>query len=147
MGRLSTNSSRRGITKILFVGSNPSVAGSLAPFVGTRSYSVLEGWVSKLGVDAKFYAVNAFDGVTPNNKAPTTKQVTGSTLSLRKKIYAVDPDLVVALGRVAERAVREAEVPVYFKMDHPSGLNRKLNDESYVSEMLGYLREAIVGAR
>lgn len=139
--RLSRTSSRSKKV-VLLVGSNPSRAGLGIPFVGTRSYKTLEKWVVRLP-EANFYAANAVDEVTENNRPITVKQMRKNVAKLRSKVYSIRPDLIVALGNSASKALLVAGVDDHLKVAHPSGLNRNLNDERYVDNLLFVIRKLI----
>lgn len=47
---------------------------------------------------------------------------------------------VIALGNVASEALIKINVD-HFKLPHPSGLNRKLNDKKYVTRVLKECKE------
>ena len=48
---------------------------------------------------------------------------------------ALQSEIHVALGNEASAALTALKVP-HFKLPHPSGLNRKLNDKAYVDRVL-----------
>ena len=50
---------------------------------------------------------------------------------------------VIVLGNFAEGAAMQLGIKNYFKIPHPSGLNRLLNDKEYVRNMLLRCREYI----
>ena len=140
-GKASTTSSSK---VVLFVGSNLSRAGKGVPFVGTRSYSTLNSWIRDIG-PAKYYAINAVDEVTENNRPITVKQMRQYSFALRAKVYAVKPDLIVALGNSAAKALRVSGIEWYFRVAHPSGLNRQLNDAVYVNSIIKIMRFMLRG--
>jgi uracil-DNA glycosylase len=140
--KLSRISSPSSSKVVLFVGSNPSRAGLGVPFVGTRSYSTLVRWVEQIG-SARFYAVNAVDEVTAGNSPITVKLMRKHSLSLRSKVFAVKPDLVIALGNSASKALLVSGVDDHLRVAHPSGLNRQLNDVMYVDSLIKVIRSML----
>ena len=50
---------------------------------------------------------------------------------------AQEYDKVIALGEFASQALTKSMVP-HFKLPHPSGLNRKLNDKNLIDKELSY---------
>lgn len=109
---------------VLLVGDKPSTKNENpnVPFVGTRSHETLKEWMKQLGVK-DYIAIN---------------QIDFNTDELRD-LYAVGSDLkIIALGNNADKALRD--VP-HFKLPHPSGKNRLLNDRKYVDFKLDQCKE------
>lgn len=122
---------------VIFIGDRPNPKKNLSmdvPFVGTKSYKILLEWIYRMDVDiSKVVMMNAFD-------------VLGTRLlTLRpQKAYPK----VIVLGENADNAWRSAcntlarNIPS-FKLPHPSGLNRELNDKKKLSEALAKCRAFI----
>lgn len=102
---------------ILFVGDKPSKFNKFKgiPFVGTKSYATLLQWIAKMDVDIRQIDLA---NIVDLNEVPE------------------DYVRVVALGRKASKHLRQLGVENFFELPHPSGLNRKLNDENYVNSEL-----------
>lgn len=79
--------------------------------------------------------VNVSAKVTPNNR-PLKK----SEYELERLKRDVRGRRVVALGSTASDALRRIGVD-HFRLPHPSPRNRKLNDPSYVEELLNECRK------
>lgn len=107
--------------KILIVGQNPSSKNfsRKVPFVGTRSGTTLDQWIDILGIK-KYELINA------SNEIWTTNYKTSKVL---KKIDHKKYDKIIALGRIAEIALTKSGCTNYYKLPHPSGKNRMLNDK------------------
>ena len=108
--------------KVVFVGDQPSqtnVHHEIA-FVGAKCFERLVSWIKQLPID--FYVcVNSFSE--------------GDT----HKIQALKNDgfKVIALGNKASNRLSALKIQ-HYKLPHPSGLNRKLNDKQYMAlELLG----------
>ena len=58
------------------------------------------------------------------------------------RLYTISKgyEKVIALGNVASEALTKINVD-HFKLPHPSGLNRKLNDKKYVTQLLKECKE------
>lgn len=126
--------------RILVVGSTPSQSQkSKRPFDGARSLSTLTRWLGEIG-SYDYVLANVSSEPTPGNRALKVPEY--KLNELRYTILNLRPDHIIALGRTAEKALRKLEVTC-IPMPHPSGLNRKLNDLSYVEAMLTSVRDWI----
>jgi uracil-DNA glycosylase len=104
---------------VLYVGDkpNPRISTSNLAFVGTQSGRTLKKWHSQIDTSWDLYlAVNSVD-------------LTPSILSVAYR-YNLK---IIALGNNASKAL--GKVP-HFKLPHPSGKNRKLNDKKWLAEQL-----------
>lgn len=134
--------------KVLFIGSNPSQqSSSITPFWGdTKSRAILRKWFSQLYESGNLqiesiHFANVLNSVTPGNRPLKMSEIKGALSDLQQKINVdIVPDRVVALGKTAEKALTLLRIP-HYAMPHPSGLNRKLNDTTYVEEKINGLRE------
>lgn len=107
--------------KVLFVGDKPSKTNTNpdVAFLGAKCEARLRDWVKQLGLnwdDCKF--MNRTD-----------------TFATRSIVFHIwySNGIVVALGNEASRALRDAD---HFKLPHPSGRNRQLNDKKFVAQQL-----------
>lgn len=103
--------------KVVFVGDEPSNSNvhPEVAFVGAKCFNTLVSWIKQLPVD--FYVcVNSRD----------TDVVT--------KINALTDNgfKVIALGNKASEHLDQYRIG-HYKLPHPSGLNRKLNDKRWVA--------------
>ena len=107
--------------KVVFVGDEPSktnVHPEIA-FVGAKCFPTLVQWIKQLPIDY-YICVNSVD----TNVIP--------------KIQALKDDgfKVIALGNKASYNLSNSRIE-HFKLPHPSGLNRILNDKQKLAmEML-----------
>lgn len=124
---------------IIFVGDKPSKQNldPDIPFVGTQSYKKLLSWIAKLDVDYN-------DSVICNVEHLKIDSMGHMSVELNCMFFEIDPegDRFVALGNNAAKALRALSLP-FFQLPHPSGLNRKLNDKTYVEYVLDECKEYI----
>ena len=124
---------------IVFVGDKPSKKNldPNVPFVGTKSYRTLLDWILQLDVDVS--------DVVICNSADFKKECEGFYLVEKaNSITCLEPtDKIIALGNNADKYLKSLGVTYHYKIDHPSGLNRKLNDKKYVKEMLTSCKQYI----
>lgn len=120
---------------IYFIGSNPSGKNynPKVPFEGTKSYEKLKEWIKFLGVK-NYKLLNVSERVT-NGVLP--KIAEGEIERLNEELRGAT--IIVALGNVASDALFRLERQ-HFKLPHPSGKNRKLNDKQYVLKVLNECR-------
>ena len=130
--------------KILFVGQNPAgKSKDERAFHGTRSGKVLFGWIAKAGVPAdRCYFTNVSRYKTFNNKPLTMSQLEFISVSSEFREMLADYDGVVAVGRQAQQAVRRClgHSSRVECIEHPSGLNRNLNDPEVVLMCIDRIR-------
>lgn len=131
--------------RVVFVGSNPSVsAKTLDPFCpSTRSGRILRDWISRSCDSCSCVFMNVQDNPTSCNRPLTKSEILSNLDSLKKKIEDIRPHKIVSLGRAADTALTLLRLP-HFDMPHPSGLNRKLNDNKFIEEKINGLRTYIL---
>jgi len=109
--------------KLLLVGDKPSSKNtdSAIAFIGTASHTRLQKWLAViLDNEAKIQLINRVD--------PRFDQ---------HLIYAtLNSFQIIALGEEASKALIAYGVTNFFKLPHPSGRNRKLNDKQYEMKIL-----------
>lgn len=127
------------VTPVLFVGSNPSQASKdLTPFdTDTCSGKNLHKWINKASIETAV-CCNIVEKPTPNNRPLTKSEIQDNIPSLREKCSKFTK--VVAVGRTASMALNIAGID-HHQIEHPSGLNRKLNDQEYVEQMIEDLKK------
>lgn len=121
-----------GLMKVLIVGSNPSTESKnkKVPFVGAKSNKKLQTWIEKLEL-SEFEIINVSDKRTPHKVKLKKSEYQLRKLLLKSKKY----DKVIALGNTAADALSILGVN-YHKIDHPSPINRRLQNNDYVEAML-----------
>lgn len=109
--------------KLLLVGDKPSKknADPKVAFVGTPSFKTIQKWLEFL-LEEKAQ-VTMINRVDPDFSAVLIRA------SLRG--YKI-----IALGEEASYALINNGVVNHFKLPHPSGRNRKLNDKTFVAGVL-----------
>jgi hypothetical protein len=107
------------LLRILLIGDAPSKYNldPIVPFVGARCFPRLNAWIKKMSCSPDSVIINQCDF--------TFVQL------LSFVNYWNLP--VVALGNKASKALRD--IP-HFKLPHPSGLNRQINDKNYINYQL-----------
>lgn len=117
--------------KYIFIGQNPSKHNIDGPFVGSQSGVTLFKWLEQMKIPtSQIIMVNACDKLG----AVTMKDVNINNLKVIEEIKGCR---VVCLGALAEKALKKAyPSKPYFKLPHPSGLNRVLNNKKHVDELL-----------
>lgn len=121
---------------IIFVGDKPSkfnVRPEVA-FVGTKSYKTLLDWIWKLDLGINNVLLCNLADVLDYQSFIIFEPFDGYALQHDPK-----HDKVIALGQNASKGLHSMGVE-HFLMDHPSGLNRKLNDKNYVKRRLEDLK-------
>lgn len=109
--------------KLLLVGDKPSSKNKdpHIAFIGTKSHKRIEEWLELiLEEEADIIMINQSD---PN----FTSHLIYATLHQYR---------IIALGEVAAIALANNGVVNFFKLPHPSGRNRKLNDKNYIADAL-----------
>ena len=121
---------------IIFVGDKPSKKNidSRIAFVGTQSYKRLLEWIFKMDIDINETMIVNRSGVKPYSfNIPEDLHIEFSAYGTSTDYCSGDK--IIALGNEAEKVLKENHIP-YFKLPHPSGLNRKLNDKKYIEKEL-----------
>ncbi len=107
---------------ILFVGDRPSkYTDPDHPFKGARCEPKLLSWIKQLSID-KYRIINRVD---PDFEIVIFVQM-------------VNERPIIALGNNASKALKHYK---HFKLPHPSGRNRKLNDKEYEISILKQCKE------
>lgn len=124
---------------VIFIGDKPSRKNlnPNIPFVGTQSYKKLLEWIWYLDVDINSVKVTNSDNWDRDS-------LLGSYMFGHK---------IVILGNNAEKKILQKlsqltslNQPIdYFKLPHPSGLNRKLNDKKWLQKELNKCKKYLHG--
>lgn len=115
---------------IIFVGDKPSKK-NIDPevaFVGTKSYKTVLDWIYEMKIDVTHTVLC--------NKTDVKARAYG--IEVNPANYGLDlhhEDRVIALGEEASKYLDKINVN-HFKLPHPSGLNRKLNDKKWLKKEL-----------
>jgi uracil-DNA glycosylase len=110
---------------IYIVGDKPSprMKPDAAPFRGAYCEARLQEWLKALGIETHIIC-NRTDNTFTALK----------TLLLAYTMYEQRHNIrVIALGNEASKAL--GDIP-HFKLPHPSGRNRQLNDKEFIAEKL-----------
>lgn len=104
------------------------------PLVGTKSYKTLLGWLADMNVDISRVRMynqvdKPFDGFM-------------NQMSINRAVE-LNQIKVLALGNKAADYLASAGIKEFFVLQHPSGLNRKLNDRKRVKLMLKECQEYV----
>lgn len=117
---------------VLVIGQNPARSSKTGKaFIGTRSGKKLLGWLEKAGL-AEYHLDNVSHDTTPDNKPLLTRKIRDIVIS-QNFLERIRPyRKVIAVGRQAANAMN---IAVFYhklstevlQINHPSGLNRVLN--------------------
>ena len=120
---------------IIFVGDKPSSknVSSKVPFVGTQSYKTLLSWIWKLDIDITDVMLINKDAI------PMWFMAADDESRLHRHTY-------IALGNEAAKVLSEYKLD-HFKLPHPSGRNRKLNDPNFIDSELAECYDYLKGKR
>jgi len=110
------------LTKIIFIGDKPSLKNTNpdVPFVGTVSYKTLLKWFKILNLNENNYTIY-------NSHNLTCIETIKNTYNINNKY--------IALGNEASKRLDKLNIK-HFKLPHPSGRNRLLNDKFKINEIL-----------
>lgn len=131
--------------RIVFLGSNPSIkSDSLQPFWhNTKSMKTLSSWIDS--IDTAIYVMdflNVSNLPTPGNRPLKVSEIRNNLTRLSLELQMMQPDKIVALGKTASKALTLLHIP-HYAMEHPSGLNRNLNNKEYMAVKLEELKQYI----
>jgi uracil-DNA glycosylase len=129
--------------RILVVGQSPSKRNKDkgVPFEGTRSGINLWQWLETIDPDslAEFDFVNCSDEVDYKFKPKDIEDIAERVkLVLREHRY----DKIITLGKVAGMVMDKAGIK-HYSLPHPSGLNRKLNDKTWLAEQVQHCKSYV----
>ncbi len=114
--------------KVVFVGDTISKTNvhSEVAFVGSKCFTTLVKWIKVIKPD--YYICINSD--------------TWQDMGIIRELDVATDFIFIALGNKASNRLNKYGVE-HYKLDHPSGLNRKINDSEYVTEMLNKCKEWI----
>ncbi len=89
---------------VLFVGEAPGAEEDKEgkPFVG-RSGSILDDWITAADLDGQYAITNVVKCRPPGNRTPTAEERERFGRWLDEEIEAMEPDVIVPLGKTATR--------------------------------------------
>ena len=100
-------------SRIMFIGEAPGRQEDIQgrPFVG-RAGELLTKLINSIGMDREeVYITNVVKCRPPNNRDPTEEEINTCLPYLRRQIAAIDPEIIVTLGRHAAKTIsREAGI-------------------------------------
>lgn len=113
---------------ILFVGDKPSAKMKLGalPFKGAACEKRLVEWIGCLGSRIKYVIINS----NPRD----------SRFFYWVKLALNNNYPIIALGNNASKVMTPTK---HFKLPHPSGRNRQINDKQFITNKLSECREYI----
>lgn len=118
---------------IIFVGETPSkknISKDVA-FVGTKSYKRLLEWIWELDLSVNEVMICNLSDINKYNDQFYMLDTPHMSLDIMQE----EGDRVIALGNKVEKELNKIGLSNY-KIDHPSGMNRNLNDKKYTQAML-----------
>jgi uracil-DNA glycosylase len=120
---------------ILFVASNPSrlnIDPNIA-IIGSKSEKTFNSWAEYLSPQKDYQVTNVSDKITDQNKPLKRSEYNLTRLS--ELAHYPTTTKVVALGKTAADALDQIGIK-YYKLPHPSPLNRFLNNTVQVEAVL-----------
>lgn len=118
---------------ILFVGDKPSPKMKLGatPFEGAACEARLKEWLANLGLSHHAYQSNSYFIINQVEieQSPLLLTICKGTG-------------IVALGNVASKRLTSMNIP-HFKLPHPSGRNRQINDKTFIASKLDECKKYI----
>lgn len=118
---------------ILILGRSPSKLNDYpnVPFLGAPCYPRLKSWIKQLRTpEREFYVDNCTHKM---NARFSKRDIELYAKSLQ--LYYGDIQKIIALGNDAAQVCKAAKM-TYFKLPHPSGLNRQINDSKNIEKLL-----------
>lgn len=116
-------------TRLMLVGEAPGISEikQRAPFVGL-SGKLLDKLLFDNGLSrAQFYTTNIVKCRTPNNRDPEQSEITACEHWLTKEINAINPRVIVSLGRTATRYFTKSN---FLTMEFMHGIPYRLDDNT-----------------
>lgn len=115
---------------VILVGDKPSKHNldPKIPFVGSKCYPRLLSWIEYLLDEGEEYML---------------LNRTCHDFQLWVYLANFKGTPIIALGNVASKAIRYP----HFKLPHPSGLNRQINNVGYMADMLKSAKEYVNASR
>lgn len=135
------------MTKMLFLGQSPSILalnkGYKTAFEGSPSGAKLFSWIIDAGVPIEICDfANAIPEPLKPGQKPTVKMVSDAYITQLKNRYF--KSAIIAVGDFAWKSLKRNKHNVngwMAKIDHPSGLNRNLNNSNKSKECIEVIRE------
>lgn len=124
--------------RLLFVYKNPSRPNQKGPFASSRTLDIFNGWLTELPIQHKDEVIVIHSHYQPG-KLPSPEEADGLEMVLYNAGMA---DIVVSLGDFADKAMESKGIS-HFRLPDPSYLNKKVEDETYMSSVLNTLYVAI----
>lgn len=131
--------SRKFITRVTIVGSNPSQKSpdNSAFHPSTKSRQFVDKWFEGHNcIDIEY--MNLINKKTDNNKQLTKSQIRVELEQIKKRFSFCDN--IVACGKVASMGLTMAGIE-HFEMPHPSGLNHFWNDKDAAEKKIKEMKE------
>lgn len=94
--------------KLMLIGQAPGKTEDLTgrPFVG-RAGKYLTEQLKRIGIDRKnVFITSVIKHYPPHNRAPTNKEINACLPYAVEQVFLVNPKIVVLLGRIAEKALK-----------------------------------------
>lgn len=124
---------------IVFVGDKPSprMTPAARPFEGARCMSRLLDWIARVssGEELESSSIRAIVEFNPDfiHDNPIFKIINQSAYTSLELFLFPNDTMFIALGDNASKALKGIE---HFKLPHPSGRNRQINNKSFIDKKL-----------
>lgn len=117
--------------KVLVVGLNPSRQHGKSPTLRN-----LYNWLDRLNISFVSFT-NLYEGYTATPGSEKTEYIAR---------ISQEYDKVICLGATVSTALRGMDID-HFRMPHPSGRNRLLNDQRFVDQQISACKNYLYGGR
>jgi len=131
----------------LFVGEAPGAMEDKLgqPFVGP-SGKLLDEEISRIGIPPEHYAITNAVKCRPvtkkgYNRAPTPEEIEHCRPFLQRQLDAMKPKVIVAVGRVAERALKNMGIGSIYVL-HPAAVLRSPELKATMQQQMDKVKKA-----
>ena len=126
--------------KVLFVGICPSDKSpdNSSFHENTKSGKVLRAWIESIDIDLN--KIDYYNIIPYKTTQTLSRKHLNLPLITQDIVEVMAPKKVVALGKFVSVTLEHLGIE-HLAFDHPSGMNRKLNNKQYLEDRLKELKE------
>lgn len=132
--------------RILLIGQSPKNEDNfILPFHGTPSGKRLHGWLDAAGIDkSKVDYINAMSVIpksTASIRSVTDEDIMRVASDISKYSFVISAGVIAGFVVGRTREIHGLEELVHINIQHPSGLNRNLNNKEVVDSTINLLKD------